>query len=55
MKKIIILLLCCGVVSLRRHYFFEILLKYFKDNFSEYFINNLDKRSESEQLTLFEF
>lgn len=33
----------------------EILLKYFKDNFSEYFINNIDKRSESEQLTLFEF
>lgn len=32
----------------------EILLKYFKENFSEYFINNIDKVSESNQLTLFD-
>ena len=28
--------------------------KYFKENFSEYFINNIDKVSESNQLTLFD-
>lgn len=33
----------------------EILLKYFKENFSDYFINNIDKVSESEQLNLFDF
>lgn len=32
----------------------EILLKYFKKNFSEYFINNIDKVSEANQLTLFD-
>ena len=32
----------------------EILLKYFRNNFSEIFIDNLDKVSEAAQLTLFE-
>lgn len=32
----------------------EILLKYFKGNFSKYFINNIDKVSEMNQLTLFD-
>lgn len=32
----------------------EILLKYFKNNFSEIFINNIDRVSEADQLTLFD-
>ncbi len=32
----------------------EILLKYFRENFSNHFINNIDKVSKSEQLTLFD-
>ena len=32
----------------------EILLKYFKENFTDYFIDNIDKMSEHQQLTLFD-
>lgn len=32
----------------------EILLRYFKENLSEYFINNIDKVCESNQLTFFD-
>ena len=33
----------------------EILLRFYKNKFSEYFIENIEKRSESQQLSLFDF